>query len=665
MRPSNARYRFDWLLCLVLLLAATSLTVRAQTFSLQTGREPVASLDGLWRFHTGDNPQWADPSFDDSEWPLLRSDKSWARQGYKDYSGYAWYRFHVAVPAGLDHVSLLLPPIMTSYQVFVDGKQVGNFGKIPSPAARILITAVYLPLPAEFHLNLAGPSTPRVVTVALRVWHWQGWSSYRGGGTEEGGGLIGKSTLIATRFQHIKDALLLSSGGYYSIGILCFIAGIMAFILFLVRRKETEYFWFALNQFVDATVYGVAIYEHSQVVTLLGRDSASQILELISSLSYILFLQRLLRGRRSVLFYLAIASPLASSAIYATLLSGFWPSVGTAGMGQAVCELALSLWVFDLLIRRVKEGMPDARLLLAPVLISAALTPIESALWASYQLGWTSSPYWPFDILTHPFPVSADVAVEALFLIAMLAILSNRFLRSQREEQSMVAELEAARIVQQVLIPEAIPTIPGFNLESVYKPAGQVGGDFFQILPVGNGSVLVVIGDVSGKGMPAAMTVSLLVGTVRTLAHFILNPGAILSAMNRRMLGRTSGGFTTCLVLRADPDGTLIVANAGHLPPYLNGQELGIESGVPLGLEAGAAYRESHFQLAVMDQLTLVTDGVAEARSRTGELFGFERTQAIATQPAASIAEVAQHFGQEDDITVVTVLRCSEKVYAV
>ena len=82
-----------------LLLLCTASDLYGQTFNLQTGREPVTSLDGLWRFHTGDNPTWADPNFDDSQWPLLRSNKTWSEQGYENYGGFAWYRFTVAVPA--------------------------------------------------------------------------------------------------------------------------------------------------------------------------------------------------------------------------------------------------------------------------------------------------------------------------------------------------------------------------------------------------------------------------------------------------------------------------------------------------------------------------------------------------------------------------------------
>jgi len=150
------------------------------------------------------------------------------------------------------------------------------------------------------------------------------------------------------------------------------------------------------------------------------------------------------------------------------------------------------------------------------------------------------------------------------------------------------------------------------------------------------------------------MTVSLLVGTVRTLAHYTQSPGEILAAMNHRMLSRSGGGFTTCLVLRIDADGTLTVANAGHIAPYLAGKELTIQNGLPLGLSAETTYAESSFQLASGQQLTLVTDGVVEARDKTGALFGFQRTAALSTQPAESIAQAAQAFGQDDDITALT-----------
>ena len=243
-----------------------------------------------------------------------------------------------------------------------------------------------------------------------------------------------------------------------------------------------------------------------------------------------------------------------------------------------------------------------------------------------------------------------------------LAILVRDLILDRAEKQRLAAELAASRAVQQVLIPDEIPAIAGFQIQSVYKPFGEVGGDFYQILPLADGGVLIAIGDVSGKGMPAAMTVSLLVGTVRTLAHYTQSPGEILTAMNQRMMARSGGGFTTCLVLRADANGTLTVANAGHISPYLAGKELALNNGLPLGLAADASYIESTFQLPPGEQLTLLSDGVVEARSEKGELLGFDRLARLTRNSAAEIAETAKAFGQDDDITVLTLARSAAAI---
>ncbi len=246
-----------------------------------------------------------------------------------------------------------------------------------------------------------------------------------------------------------------------------------------------------------------------------------------------------------------------------------------------------------------------------------------------------------------------------LLAIATLVIYVRDLIQDRREKQRLAAEFEAARTVQQMLFPKELPTVPGFAINGIYKPAGEVGGDFFQIRPLDNGAVLIVIGDVSGKGMPAAMTVSLLVGTFGTEANYTGRPAEILAAMNQRTLRHSCGGFTTCLVLRADADGTLTVANAGHIAPYLDGKELPLENALPLGLSVDATYTESTFEIAGNQQLTLITDGVVEARDPNGALFGFDRTAAISSQPADEIARAAQHFGQEDDISVVSLTRTS------
>jgi serine phosphatase RsbU (regulator of sigma subunit) len=117
---------------------------------------------------------------------------------------------------------------------------------------------------------------------------------------------------------------------------------------------------------------------------------------------------------------------------------------------------------------------------------------------------------------------------------------------------------------------------------------------------------------------------------------------------------RSRGGFTTCLVLRLDADGTITAANAGHIAPYLDGREIEIENGLPLGLAEAAEYGETTIRMEHQGRLTLVTDGVVEARNPRGELLGFERTQELSTKSAQDVAEAALSFGQEDDITVLS-----------
>jgi serine phosphatase RsbU (regulator of sigma subunit) len=212
--------------------------------------------------------------------------------------------------------------------------------------------------------------------------------------------------------------------------------------------------------------------------------------------------------------------------------------------------------------------------------------------------------------------------------------------------------MESAREIQQYLIPEKLPPTPGLAIRSVYQPSREVGGDFFQVLPdPRDGSTLIVVGDVAGKGLKAGMLAALIVGSIRTAFKFTSDPGSILALLNKGLQGR---GLVTCLAMRIDCNGSVELANAGHLPPYINGKELALEGAFPLGALPAVSFPLQHFQLRAGESLLLVSDGVIEARNAQGELFGFERTAAVSTQSAESIAHAAQDFGQDDDITVLT-----------
>jgi len=237
-------------------------------------------------------------------------------------------------------------------------------------------------------------------------------------------------------------------------------------------------------------------------------------------------------------------------------------------------------------------------------------------------------------------------------ILALLTILFREQRRIAQERAVLAGEMEAAREIQQYLIPEKLPPTPGLTIRSVYHPSREVGGDFFQVLPdPRDGSTLIVVGDVAGKGLQAGMLAALIVGAIRTAFKFTSDPGSILALLNERLQGR---GLVTCLAMRIDVDGSIELANAGHLPPYINGRELALEGAFPLGALLAVSFPAQRFQLSEGESLLFVSDGVIEARNPEGELFGFERTAALSTQSAEKIAHAAQAFGQEDDITVLT-----------
>ena len=138
--------------------------------------------------------------------------------------------------------------------------------------------------------------------------------------------------------------------------------------------------------------------------------------------------------------------------------------------------------------------------------------------------------------------------LETLVFVAMVFTVAREQFLERKRQARMEMEVRSAREVQQVLVPDAVPAVPGFAIDSVYKPAAELGGDFFQVIPLPDASTLIVIGDVSGKGLKAAMTVSLIVGTLRTLIDYTQQPAEILQGMNRRLFGRVQDGFATCVV---------------------------------------------------------------------------------------------------------------------
>ncbi|HKF46518.1 MAG TPA: SpoIIE family protein phosphatase [Terracidiphilus sp.] len=628
-------------------LISTSVSLSGQVVDMARDHVSITELAGPWRFHAGDDAAWASAGFDDSGWPLLEAGKPWSMQGYRRYGGVGWYRVRILLPPDAGPMALFLPNVGESCEVFADGQRIGGIGGMPPHAKYVVENNVLFPIPAS---ESAG-GLPLVI--AIRVWHWPGLA-----GLTTGGLLsvprIGAAGVVANwRQLQIHHAFWRNAAAIFDVFIdaLTALAGIG---LFLLRRREREYLWWGLSQGFWAAFAALDVSASFLAIPWTSGYSAYVITNLLAAFLQIVFYALFLRQRWGRLFWSAAVLFVTGAAVQLWFV--FDPS-GSLGFGAtAFTGMLAQVCVVGMLWVGARRGHPDAPLLLVPNCLMLACNIMRAGV-SLPVLGATASAAWISGFLnstiTWPFTIGAFQLAGDFEMFAVLVILVRAYARSRRDEERLESELEAARAVQSVLIPSEIPRIPGFALETVYQPASQVGGDFFQVIALEDGGALIAIGDVSGKGMPAAMTVSLLVGTFRTLAHFSQDPSEILEAMNQRMMARSNGGFTTCLVLRADPDGRLTAANAGHLAPYLSGKELALENGFPLGLEAKATYADSGFELRLGEELTLLTDGVPEARNAEGALFGFDRTAAISTQPAETIAETVRRFGQEDDVTVV------------
>lgn len=623
-------------------------------FSPAQNHEPVISLDGLWRFHPGDNPQWASPDFDDAAWSLLRSDQPWTAQGYRDQNGFAWYRFRAQTPSTSTSISLLLPAILTDYEVFANGVKIGGFGQMP-PHGSLRFNQ-----PLLYRLAYVPPDAN--IQFAIRVWHHPIFATYLGGGPRYAGARLGDTALLTRQLQLIQADRLTGLVSFYAIGILNAVISVTVFGLFFFRRSEREYLWFALVLLANAMEAALVISDFLLRFPLGVHDFLSETNGVIAITASLLFFSRVLEIRKSLIWkivlIIAVLDPLNVLLYVFRLVS---PATSTT---LRICfDIPVEVFIVVLLCRRALAGNRNARILFLPAVLSYGTAILGGTLLLCVQLGWAIravSAINRWSVIDTPFPVSLQVFVQLIFVVALLAFLIRRFAASRALEERLTSDLEAARTIQQVLIPESAPSIPNLEIECAYHPAQEVGGDFYQILPLPAScpdlqpDILIVLGDVAGKGLPAAMTVSLLIGALRSIVEVTISPAAILSALNRRLLGR-GFGFTTCLVLRISPSGALTAANAGHLAPYLNGQELTLPTAFPLGLDSNADYAEQTLQLAHGDRLTLLTDGVPEAGSGRN-LFGFERTASLSELPGPSIADAALRFGQSDDITVISIV---------
>ncbi len=632
----------------------------------------VAPLDGPWQFHLGDDPTWATPGIDDATghngWEQLTAAAPWGTQGHPGYTGYAWYRRQLNVspaPGASPNVTLLIPAIDDVYEVFWNGVSVGQLGSFPPRVD------LQFGIPAQIY----GLGPARSGVLAVRVFKLPSMSVDDGSaGGFEGLPLAGSPEAIGTKNDALNFRWLRGRQFVFGLTSLYGLASILSFIAWLRDRKQRLLFWMAAYTFMPILELvlggvrlpvsgiwltwfiqtGISLRELCQwflLIYLLQLDAHTKLMRVVRIAACIGVLVGSLDGALAFAYHLNMAAvpiQIADAMLTAVILP---------------LELIPVLLVIYAILQR--QQLDSARWLVA---IFALL----SGTWYSFGnivdqgirfTHWTLGPKMQqplFTLLGNSF--SVQILLRTLLFLSIVYAVIRYSIANQRRQTNLEREFQNARELQQILVPETLPAIPGFTLTSAYRPAQEVGGDFFQIIPLEGtlqGSTLIVLGDVSGKGLQAAMTVSLIVGAVRTLAKFAPQPAQMLAEINQRLHGRLQGGFATCIVVLLNPDGSCILSSAGHPAPYLNQRELDLPGALPLGLDLAASYQQVDVQLREGDHFSLYTDGLLEARNTSGELYGFERLGVLfGTRPsAAQASEEAVAFGQEDDVTVLTLTR--------
>jgi predicted ester cyclase len=244
-----------------------------------------------------------------------------------------------------------------------------------------------------------------------------------------------------------------------------------------------------------------------------------------------------------------------------------------------------------------------------------------------------------------------------------------------RERERIGQELRLARSIQQASLPEEVPTLEGWQVTPFYQPAREVGGDFYDFLELSDGQLGLVVGDATGKGVPAALVMASARSMLRAVAQSSESPGEVLGSINDPLVTDIpSNMFVTCFYAVLDPkSGSLTYANAGHDLPYLhrNGAAEELRArGMPLGLMPNMSYEEKEIILGAGDSALFYSDGLVEAHDPKGEMFGFPRLRARVAEHGGerSLGDflleelysfVGESWEQEDDITLLTLRRSS------
>lgn len=651
-------------------------------------------LDKKWRVGITANPAAAKPEFDDSAWAIRDAKESFADvpdedhlAGAPDWEGkqapvgdygppqghqrpFVWFRLHVKLAPNHEPVSLLIElPVSHNasinigeqalgVDIFANGKQIqpdGPHGDAPDR---------YQQISRIYNLNLA-PSVTDLTLVARTIYVPVGYGAYTGF-------FAARKMLLGNREELERSLELWHNHSLFERlprlvnAILLTVLALFLLALFFTQKGHIEYLWLALYELLQAPIGFVDIAGSTGQLDRLWYAAVVLQLVLLSAYLYFEFLIAFLSLRRRWYIQgLRFTAPLLAGVGPALLMVGHHAG-RIIGILTVIVVLGSLLWILGwllfifitLIVATVRRNF-EAGLLLIPLLLS--LVGLIEPVLTSGMTDWGGHAFRsPLTIQAGPIPIHFASIADFTGILVIVIIIFVRFLRITHDQERVSSELAAARSVQELMIPQEKLETPGYEVDSIYHPATEVGGDFFHVQTTADGGLLVVIGDVAGKGLRAAMNVSMLMGALRRIPE--RSPAIILASLNRVLTGSES--FTTCQAAWFGANGELVLSNAGHLPPYLNSQEVELPGDLPLGVLPEANYEEVRLYLHPGDRILLLSDGVVEARRPSGELFGFNRVHNLSNQSAFYIADAARQFGQQDDITILTVRRLAQAMVA-
>ena len=634
------------------------------------------TLNKDWRVGLTADPRAALPDFDDSKWMLRNSGQSLdelketepkTKAGNVDNAPQpdVWFRVHVKLAQDHGPLALLisLPVVQNTtmvlgtsgpgVEVYANGRQIEPEGPHGNHAGQYQeISRIYdlgIP-PGQKNLTLV-VRTPYIPFGLTAYTSFFATRTLRLGNPNELKNEL-QVWAVHSLFEHLPRLIVAL--------LLMVLAGFLL-ALYYSQRGHPEYLWLALHEGIQAPIAFIDLAGSFARLDQLWY--AAMLLQLVVISAYLYFeflISFLYLKRRWYIQMMRFTAPILAGVGPGLLLLGNH-SFGMIALlifiylGSLCWMVMWTVFIFLTLILATIKRNYEAGLLLIPLVLT--IVGLAEPILTGGISEWGGRPYHsPLTIQAGMIPIHFATVADFIGMLAILMIIFGRFLRIQHDQERASSELAAARSVQELMIPQEKVATPGYEVDSVYNPAAEVGGDFFHVQPMSDGSLLVVVGDVAGKGLKAAMTVSMLMGALRRTTE--RSPAKILEALNRVLTG--GEGLTTCQAAWFGAQGDVVVASAGHLPPYLNSQEVRMPGGLPLGAIPEVTYDEVHLYLHPGDRLLMLSDGVVEAQLPTGELFGFERVHNLSNQSAFYIADSAKSFGQEDDITVLTVRRLAE-----